>query len=116
MIKKILHILREFDFIWSIPSAFLMFISFPILGGIIWGESFSGYDPSFFHAGIYALMLGVLFNGATQMGIFFNFPELYDYYLSDFSKIEPLWLKALIFLFVYAFFFVSFLLIWKVIV
>ena len=112
-VKKFLF---QFDFIWSIPLAFLGFVLFPILGQAIFGDGFGFYPPEFFHAGVYSGLITILFNSITQMGIFFNFPELYQYYLGENYQNLPPWLRAVIFLFVYSFFYVSLLVVWATIV
>lgn len=116
MIDKIKHFLFQFDFVWSIPLAFLGFVAFPYLGEMIFGQGFAFYPPEFFHAGVYAGLITILFNSMTQMGIFFNFPELYEYYLGNGFENLPTWQKAAIFLFVYSFFYVSLLVVWATIV
>lgn len=114
--KEIFSFLKEFDFIWSLPAAFIGFVTFPIIGQLIWGEGFGFYSPEFFHAGIYAGLIVVLFNSFTQMGIYINFPALYKYYLQDGFENLPIWQRAILFLFVYVFFFSSLLLVWKALV
>ena len=116
MIDKIKHFLFEYDFIWSIPLAFLGFIAFPYLGESIFGQGFAFYPPEFFHAGIYSGLIAILLNSFTQMGIYFNFPEIYQYYLGEGFKELPTWQKAFIFLFVYVFFYSVQLIIWATIV
>lgn len=114
--KKIRSFLFEYDFIWSIPVAFIGFVLFPIIGQAVFGEGFGFYPPEFFHAGVYAGLLGILLNSLTQMFLFFNFPVQYDYYLqSGFEKLEE-WQKAALFLFLYVFCFSSLLGIWLAIV
>lgn len=116
ILKKIKSFLFEYDFLWSIPVAFVGFILFPIVGQLIWGEGFGSYSPEFFHAGIYAGLIVVLTTSFVQMGMFFQFPELYQYYLKDFNEIEQKWLKPIIFLTVYFFYFLFFFLIWRAVV
>lgn len=112
-LKKILAFLKEYDFFWSIPIGFISFILYPVFGALIWGDGFSSYSPEFFHAAIYAGLVAVLFSSFTQMGIFFNFPKLYEFYLGEgFDKLE-VWQKSIIFLLVYAFLYCSLLLIWS---
>jgi hypothetical protein len=115
-LKKILSFLQEFDFIWSIPVAFLGFYLFAYYGETIFGEGFAFYPPSFFHAGIYAGLIVVLFNSLTQMGIYINFPVLYKYYLQEGFELLPTWQKAIIFILVYLFFFFSLLTVWSQVV
>jgi len=115
-LNSILAWLKEFDFIWSIPVSFLGFYLFAYYGSAIFGDGFAFYPPSFFHAGIYAGLLVVLFNSFTQMGIYINFPILYKYYLQEGFETLPTWLKALIFSSVYLFFFSSLLVLWSQIV
>lgn len=115
-LNKILDFLREMDFIWSIPVAFLGFYLFAYYGESIFGEGFAFYPPSFFHAGIYAGLIVVLFNSFTQMGIYINFPVLYKYYLQEGFELLPTWQKALIFFAVYLFFFFSLLTVWSQVV
>jgi len=116
MFQKIKNFLSEFDFIWSIPLAFIGFILFPVFGQIIFGEGFAMYPPDFFHAGIYSLLINVLFVSASQLAIFIHFPEVYNYYLKDFENLEPKWLKPIIFLFVFCAFYASLLLVWSKVV
>lgn len=116
MISKIKHFLFEFDFVWSIPLAFLGFILFPILGAQIFGDGFAFYPPEFFHAGVYSGLITIMFNSMVQMGIFFNFPVVYDYYLGEGFKELQTWQKAAIFLFIYVFFYASLLIVWGTIV
>lgn len=116
MIKKIKEFLFEYDFIWSIPAAFLGFVLFPILGAMIFGAGFAFYPPEFFHAGFYAGLIAILFNSFTQMGIYFNFPEVYQYYLGEGFKELPTWQKACIFLFVFCFLQLLMLVVWATIV
>jgi len=73
--KKVIDFLKEYDFVWSIPLAFLGFYLFAYFGESLFGEGFAFYPPSFFHAGIYAGLIVVLFNSFTQMGIYINFPR-----------------------------------------
>lgn len=115
-LKKVLDFLREMDFIWSIPVAFLGFYLFAYYGESIFGEGFAFYPPSFFHAGIYAGLIVVLFNSFTQMGIYINFPVIYKYYLQEGFESLLTWQKALIFLIVYLFFFSSLLVVWSLVV
>lgn len=116
MFDKIKKILKEFDFIWALPLGFLSFILYPVIGAQIWGDGFPTYSPEFFHAGIYAGLMIVLFNSFTQIGIYFNFPELYHYYLGEDFKQLPPWLRLLTFLTVYSFFFFALLTVWSKIV
>jgi hypothetical protein len=113
---KIKKFLFQFDFIWSIPVAFLGFVAFPYLGEYLFGHGFGFYPPEFFHAGLYAGLVIVLFNSITQMGIYFNFPEIYEYYLGAGFENLPTWQKAVIFLFVYSFYYASLLAVWGTIV
>jgi hypothetical protein len=115
MLQKIKLFLTEYDFFWSIPTAFLGFIFFPVFGQLIWGEGFAMYPPDFFHAAIYAALLIVLFNSVVQMGIKINFPEMYSYYLKNFQELST-WQKLLTFSFFYFFFFASLLFVWQTIV
>jgi hypothetical protein len=112
IIKKVFNWLGEYDFVWSIPLAFLSFVLFPILGENIWGDDFAFYPPEFFHAAIYAGLIVVFFNSMVQLGIRINFPELYKYYLDDNFNELPTWQKAVIFLSVYFFFYCSLVWIW----
>jgi len=114
--KKILSFLMEMDFIWSIPAAFIGFVLFPIIGQYLFGDGFGFYSPSFFHAGIYAGLIVVLFNSFTQIGIYINFPKLYQFYLGDGFENLPTLQKCVIFLFTYCFFFLSLLLVWSAVV
>jgi len=116
IIKKVLAFLREMDFIWSLPLALVTFVTFPIIGQQIYGESFSFYSPEFIHAIIYAGLVNVAFNSMAQIGIYINFPELYKFYLGEGFKELPTIQKCIIFLFVYLFFFISLLLTWLVLV
>lgn len=115
-LNKLTKFLQEFDFIWSIPAAFLGFYLFAYYGTALFGEGFAFYPPSFFHAGIYAGLIVVLFNSLTQMGIYINFPVIYKYYLQEGFETLLTWQKALIFLIVYLFFFSSLLVVWSLIV
>lgn len=114
--SKILAFLKEYDFIWSIPMAFIGFVTYPIVGALIWGDGFGSYSPEFFHAGLYAGLIVILFNSFVQIGIFFNFPELYSYYLNEGFKELPTCTKIITFLTVYVFFFSSLVVIWKALV
>lgn len=133
MIKKVLQFLKEFDFFWTVPLSFGLFLLFPYVGELIFcndkpivdpvtGQlvandcSFSMYPPEFFHAGIYAGVIAVLINSFVQMGIYYNFPVLYEYYLEEgFKNLNPI-TKICVFLFIYTLFFVSLLFIWGVVV
>lgn len=115
-LNKILRFLQEFDFIWSLPLAFLGFYLFAYYGENIFGEGFAFYPPSFFHAGIYAGLIVVLFNSLTQMGIYINFPVIYKYYLQEGFDNLPTWQKALIFSFIYLFYFFALLTVWSLVV
>lgn len=116
MIDKIKKFLFEFDFVWSIPIAFIGFVLFPIVGQAIFGNGFGFYPPEFFHAAIYTGLITVMINSFTQMGIYFNFPKLYEYYLGDGFEKLPTWQKSVIFLFVYCFFALFQLIIWAIVV
>lgn len=116
MIDKIKKFLFEYDFLWSIPLGFILFVLFPVVGEMIWGEGFSGYPPVFFHAGIYAALMVMLFTSFIQMGIFFQFPEMYNYYLKNFNEIEPSWLKPIIFLWVFFVYFYFVVKVWQTLV
>ena len=113
---KVKNFFFEYDFFWSIPIGFIGFITYPIFGSFIWGDGFSSYSPEFFHAAIYAGLVAVLFSSFTQMGMYFNFPELYKFYLGEGFKDLKTWEKSAIFLFVYVFLYSSLLLIWGMIV
>lgn len=115
ILTKIKELLLEYDFIWSIPIAFSVFMLFPIIGQQYFGDDFAFYPPSFFHAGIYAALLIVLFNSVVQMGILINFPTMYEYYLKSFSTL-PEWQKLIAFSFYYVFFFSSLIIVWRTIV
>jgi len=113
---KIGKFLMEYDFLWSVPSVFTVFVLFPYLGEYLFGDGFAFYPPSFFHAGIYAVALAILFNGATQMFIYFNFQDIYQYYLGEGFNQLPQWLRVTVFLFLYSFCFCSLLFMWSQIV
>lgn len=116
MIKKIKDFLFEYDFIWTIPTAFLGFVLFPILGAAVFGDGFAFYPPEFFHAGIYAGLIMMLMTSFTQMGLYFQVPEVYKYYLGDgFNELET-WQKASIFLFLFCFLIVCQIVVWATIV
>lgn len=116
MFEKIRQFLFEYDFLWSTPLAFTLFYLFAYFGSSIFGDGFAFYPPSFFHAGIYAALITVFFAGVVQMGIFFHFPEMYQYYLKDFNTIEPSWLKPIIFLSVCSCYFLILVTVWKTLV
>lgn len=116
MFQKIKQFLFEFDFVWSTPVAFILFYLFAEVGTSVFGDGFAFYPPSFFHAGIYASLIVVFFAGVVQMGIFFHFPEMYQYYLKDFENLKPEWVKPLVFLLVYFFFFLSLVAVWRTLV
>jgi len=115
MLEKVKSFLKEYDFIWSIPTAFGLFVIFPIIGQNLFGDDFAFYPPSFFHAGIYAALLTVFANSVVQMGLLVNFPEMYDFYLKQFPEL-PVWQKSILFSFYYVFLFLMFFLFWVMIV
>ena len=115
-LNSILAWLKEFDFIWSIPAAFGIFILFPVVGEKIFGEGFAMYDPSIFHASIFTGLIVMLMTSFTQMGIYFQFEQLYFYYLGEGFKDLPTWQKSFVFLFVFSFFMLFQLIVWKTIV
>jgi hypothetical protein len=115
MLEKIKVFLKEYDFIWSTPLAFGIFILFPYVGQSLFGNDFAFYPPSFFHAGIYAALLTVFANSVVQMGILFNFPEMYEFYHKQFNELQ-VWQKSLLFSVHYFFYFLLFFLFWVMIV
>ena len=81
--KKVLSFLFEYDFIWSLPVVVLGFVLFPILGTAIFGDGFGFYSPELLHSVIASgliLMSGVSF---IQMGMYFQVPEVYKFYLGE---------------------------------
>lgn len=114
--KKAFSWLREFDFFWSLPIALLSFIFFPIIGQKIWGEALATYSPEFIHAIIYTALVVITFNSMTQMGIYINFPKLYDFYLNKGFNELSIWQRCVIFLFVYVFYYCSLVVVWLTLV
>lgn len=123
MIKRIIHILQFWDFIWSLPLAFVSFIAYGVLGNYIFGEGFGFYDPSMIQAFVYAAMLVVGANAITQLGIYFNARKVHDFFYKEaktsFQNLEPkfkLCVGLTLFVFFYALYFLSLLFVWKVLV
>jgi len=101
MIKKIIRWLTQWDVVWSAPLAFVAFIAFAFIMQPLFGDSFGSYDPAMYQAAIYAVGVMILFNGAIWLWLWFNFREIYRYYLGqaidDFNSLKP-WQKIFILL------------------
>lgn len=93
MFKKIKYFLQLWDFTWSVPVAWALFVLYGIFGQWFFGDSFGFYDPSFFQAIIYAILISVTVNGSIMGFLWFNFRTVYRYYVGQ-SKEDFLNLPA----------------------
>jgi len=79
---KIGKFLMEYDFLWSVPSIFTIFVLFPYLGEALFGDGFAFYPPSFFHAGIYAVLRSLVISSCGFVEIISNVPTIVSISLS----------------------------------
>jgi len=130
MRKKLLYYIMKHDWVWSVPLAFIGFVSFALIGQFLLTEAptpenpnpdpYMGfYSPEFLHAAIYAAFLMVFANMIVQLGLTFNFKTVHTFMYgsakNDFKNL-PGWAKILLSLFLYVFFFVAFVVIWATLV
>lgn len=112
--KTLIKQLRLWDGLWSIPLAFIGFLSFEWVGRSLWGDGFGAYDPAVFQAALMAAVILIAANTLVQLALVFNFPALWQsYHRTFFTHYESLhaWQKIFVTLFMYCFFFAAFLLV-----
>ena len=122
-LKSLKYKLQFWDFLWSIPLAFIAFLGYGVLGNLIFGEGFGFYDATFTHAYVYAALLIVGANAVTQLGLYFNARRIHTFFYKDakklFEDLEPKWKLCIglgLFVFFYSLYFLSLLLVWKLLV
>jgi hypothetical protein len=115
LLKKIGYFLSQWDGLWSLPIAILVFVTAALFGQQLFGVWFVPMPLDDLHAALEAAIIVIAANTVTQLGLWFNFRSLYRYYLTE-SKTEfkqlPSWQKISLLLFIYVFFFVAFLIVW----
>lgn len=99
--KKFLRWLQFWDFVWSVPLAFVGFFVYGIIQENIFGDPM--FSTEWFHRAMLACLIMMLFNGIILGGMYFTFRGIYKYFYSDKSTIRnefktaSLWLKLLYF-------------------
>ena len=73
--KRILRFLKMWDFIWSVPLAFVAFYTYGWIQEGIFGDPM--YSTEWFHRAILTSLIMVLFNGVILTGVFFNFKGIF---------------------------------------
>jgi hypothetical protein len=111
--KRLVRILKVFDFIWSVPLAFFLFIMAGIFLQEYFGWGVASYDPAIIQAAFLTVLLTVFFSGAALAGMAVNWNKLFTRYVDeeynshDKTKDEKLdetlfpWQRQLVLLFVY---------------
>lgn len=124
--KRLKHFFTVWEGLWSIPLTFLVFLGFGLAGQLIFGRGFGFYDPSFFQAALMSVAIFVLFNFFTWFGLWFNFRGAFRYFIGkkqtdgsiynkskeDAQNLTP-WQRLKISLFLYCFFVVVLLVIFR---
>ncbi|MBS1624570.1 MAG: hypothetical protein JST83_11155 [Bacteroidetes bacterium] len=111
--NKLLKILHLWDGLWSVPAAFIAFLTFEDIGRIMFGAGFGSYDPAVFQAALIAAVVMIFTNTAVQLALKFNFPALWESYHTSFAAtLDQLSAaqKVLLTVFMYCFFFALFVL------
>lgn len=110
--KKIIEFLFRWDGIWSAPLLLFLFVAFGAFSVDFFGQGIATYDPGIVQALLLASAFLVAINFTTWLGIRFNFPEVYSYYInsfkSDIGNLQ-LWQRITILLAIYFFLFSAFL-------
>ncbi|WP_109301012.1 hypothetical protein [Aquimarina sp. AU474] len=114
--KKLRFLIQLWDGIWSVPIAFSLFIFIAILGQKIFGSGVGFYDPAFWQAALLAAGELIFFNLIVFLGLYFNFRHIWKYYKGeknenqlinkskeDFNNIKP-WQRLVLLLFLYCFY------------
>lgn len=110
---RLAKLLRLWDGLWSVPAAFIAFITFEDLGRILFGAGFGSYDPAVFQAALIAAVVMIFTNTAVQLALKFNFPALWESYHTSFAETFhelSAARKVLLTIFMYCFFFSLFVL------
>jgi hypothetical protein len=119
MLKRIKHKIQEFDWIWSIPLGVLGFFSWGLFSEYVLKDP--SYSSEWFHRGILAVLLLLLFHASSQIAMIFNFRGLYKYFYSKSSTIKddfkemPQWLKVFSPIFVWLLLLAAHILVFKMI-
>jgi len=127
--KRLKRFLSIWDGLWSFPVAFIIFLGFGFLGQLIFGVNFGFYDPSFFQAALMAGGVFVLFNFLAWFGLYFNFRSVFKYFSGektdegsfsnkskeDAKQLTP-WQRIVLSLFMYCFFIVVLVVIFRALV
>jgi len=118
--KPILRFFKMWDFIWSVPLAFIAFYGYGWIQENIFGDPM--YSTEWFHRAILASLIMILFNGVILTGTYFNFKGIFKYFYSKDSSIRndfnnaPVWLKLLYFPFVFFLYLFALILVFRYIV
>lgn len=102
-----------------------LFVLLAYLGQYIFGAAVGFYDPAFWQAALLAAGEVILFNLVIWLGLYFNFRGVFRYYVGevkgdkvvnlskeDFGRLEP-WQRISVLLFLYSFYLVVLVVLYK---
>ena len=95
--KQLLRWLKLWDFVWSVPLAFVGFFVYGMVQEEVFGDPM--YSTDWFHRAMLASLIMILFNGIILGGMYFTFKGIYKYFYSTTSTVKedfknaPIWLK-----------------------
>ena len=111
--------IKIWDGLWSIPLTMFIFVIVGFLGQLYFGPEFGFYDPTFIQAAFLTCALLVIANCVTWFIMYFNFRDLWKYYIryskDEFGNLEK-WQKIRVLLFLYCFYMVAFIVLLKALI